>query len=98
METTDGKFYLLAIPDKDRLLRILRYMLDEKEFLSDYGIRSLSKVRTLCHLASLSPCKTVCMHYSFCMLLCIVWEKLLLPAVGSVIKQKSNQKGTVNTF
>jgi len=33
---------LLAIPSKDRLLRVLRYLLDEKEFLSPYGIRSLS--------------------------------------------------------
>ncbi len=34
---------LLAIPSRDRLLRVLRYMLDEAEFLSPYGIRSLSK-------------------------------------------------------
>ena len=33
---------LLAIPSRDRLVRVLRYMLDEKEFLSPYGIRSLS--------------------------------------------------------
>ncbi|HEX7077284.1 MAG TPA: glucosidase [Candidatus Eisenbacteria bacterium] len=35
---------LLAIPSKDRLARVLRYMLDEKEFLSPFGIRSLSAV------------------------------------------------------
>ncbi|XP_071542067.1 uncharacterized protein [Panulirus ornatus] len=35
---------LLAVPTKDQLLRLLRYLLDEKEFLSPYGIRSLSKV------------------------------------------------------
>ncbi|MEZ5315383.1 MAG: hypothetical protein R3E91_04145 [Chlamydiales bacterium] len=35
---------ILAIPSKNRLLSILRYLLDEKEFLSPYGIRSLSKV------------------------------------------------------
>jgi hypothetical protein len=35
---------LLAIPSKDRLVRVLRYMLDENEFLSPHGIRSVSKV------------------------------------------------------
>jgi hypothetical protein len=35
---------LLAIPSKDRLQRVLRYMLDEREFLSPFGIRSLSAV------------------------------------------------------
>ncbi len=34
---------LLAIPSLGRLLRVLKYMLDENEFLSPYGIRSLSK-------------------------------------------------------
>ncbi|MGE3175207.1 MAG: glucosidase [Planctomycetota bacterium] len=34
---------LLAIPDKDRLLRVLRRMLDEQEFLSPFGVRSLSR-------------------------------------------------------
>jgi hypothetical protein len=35
---------LLAIPSEDRLRRVLRYVFDEKEFLSPYGIRSLSRV------------------------------------------------------
>jgi len=35
---------LVALVNKHRLLRVLRYMLDENEFLSPYGIRSLSKV------------------------------------------------------
>ena len=35
--------YLLAVPSKDRLLRSLAYMLDEDEFLSPYGLRSVSK-------------------------------------------------------
>lgn len=35
---------LLAVPTKDQLLSLLRYLLDEKEFLSPHGIRSLSKV------------------------------------------------------
>jgi hypothetical protein len=34
---------LLAIPSKQRLLKSLAYMLDPKEFLSNFGIRSLSK-------------------------------------------------------
>ncbi|HEY6553481.1 MAG TPA: glucosidase, partial [Vicinamibacteria bacterium] len=35
---------LLAIPSRDRLERILKYMLDENEFLAPGGIRSLSRV------------------------------------------------------
>ncbi|MEY3227337.1 MAG: MGH1-like glycoside hydrolase domain-containing protein [Planctomyces sp.] len=35
---------LLAIPSRDRMRRILQYVLDEKEFLSPHGIRSLSRV------------------------------------------------------
>jgi len=35
---------LLAIPSEDRLRRVLRYLFDEKEFLSPHGIRSLSRV------------------------------------------------------
>jgi hypothetical protein len=35
---------LLAITSRERLLRVLRYLLDENEFLSPYGIRSLSRV------------------------------------------------------
>ncbi|MBL9030946.1 MAG: glucosidase [Phycisphaerae bacterium] len=35
---------LLAIPSRERLVRVLRYMLDESEFLSPFGVRSLSKV------------------------------------------------------
>lgn len=34
---------LLAIPTRDHLQRILGYMFDEDEFLSPYGIRSVSK-------------------------------------------------------
>ena len=34
---------LLAIPSRGRLERVLHYILDENEFLSPYGIRSLSK-------------------------------------------------------
>ena len=35
---------LLAVPSRERLVRVLRYVLDEREFLSPFGIRSLSRV------------------------------------------------------
>ncbi|MBX3356936.1 MAG: glucosidase [Phycisphaeraceae bacterium] len=35
---------LLAIPTRERLERVLSYLLDEGEFLSPYGVRSVSKV------------------------------------------------------
>jgi hypothetical protein len=34
---------LLAIPSRERLERVLKYVLDENEFLSPYGVRSLSR-------------------------------------------------------
>jgi Glycosyl hydrolase family 63 C-terminal domain len=40
---TNSGHFLLAIPSKKRLLRVLSYMFDENEFLSPYGIRSVSK-------------------------------------------------------
>ena len=39
-----GGHHLLAIPSRERLLRMLHYLLDEEEFLSPFGIRSLSRV------------------------------------------------------
>jgi hypothetical protein len=42
----DGKtkgLRLLAIPSRERLERMLKYVFDEKEFLSPFGVRSLSK-------------------------------------------------------
>jgi hypothetical protein len=39
-----GGHRLLAIPSRERLVRVLRYMLDEAEFLSPYGLRSVSRV------------------------------------------------------
>ena len=38
-----AKRYLLAIPSRNRLESLLQYMLNETEFLSPYGIRSLSR-------------------------------------------------------
>ena len=38
-----GSAHLFAMPDPERLRRVLRYLLDEREFFSPYGIRSLSK-------------------------------------------------------
>jgi Mannosylglycerate hydrolase MGH1-like glycoside hydrolase domain/Glycosyl hydrolase family 63 C-terminal domain len=43
-ETPQGRRLLLSIVNGERLPRVLRYMLDESEFLSDYGIRALSRV------------------------------------------------------
>ncbi len=34
---------MLSIVDQERLPRVLRYLLDEEEFLSSYGVRALSK-------------------------------------------------------
>jgi hypothetical protein len=34
---------LLAIPSRERLLSVLRFVLDEHEFLSPFGVRSLSR-------------------------------------------------------
>ena len=42
-EPTDA---LLALLDPDRLTRVLQRLFDEAEFLSPYGIRSLSRVYT----------------------------------------------------
>ncbi len=39
----DGKKRLLAIARRTRLTAVLRYVFDEKEFLSKWGIRSLSR-------------------------------------------------------
>ena len=37
------RYRLISIPSRERLVRALRHLLDEDEFLSPYGIRSLSK-------------------------------------------------------
>ncbi|GMV27537.1 MAG: hypothetical protein AMXMBFR58_35680 [Phycisphaerae bacterium] len=39
----DGKHRLLAIPTRERLERVMSRLMDESEFLSQFGIRSVSK-------------------------------------------------------
>ena len=41
--TDDGPQRFLSLVNRHRLTRVLRYMLDENEFLSPYGIRALSR-------------------------------------------------------
>jgi hypothetical protein len=43
MEEGGAGRHLLAIPTRERLERVLRYVLDPNEFLSTFGIRSLSR-------------------------------------------------------
>ena len=42
LEASDSR-YLFSLVDKEKLRRLLRYMLDENEFLSPHGIRSVSR-------------------------------------------------------
>jgi hypothetical protein len=49
MEEAEGKrtehvHRFLAIPTQERLTRVLRYLLDEREFLSPHGIRAVSRI------------------------------------------------------
>ncbi|XP_049848338.1 uncharacterized protein LOC126314408 [Schistocerca gregaria] len=46
IEERDGK-YLLSVANEEKLKRILNYVLDPDEFLSPFGIRSLSKFHEL---------------------------------------------------
>jgi hypothetical protein len=43
-EFADGEDLLLSLVPKDRMQVLMKVLLDEKEFLSPYGIRSLSKI------------------------------------------------------
>ena len=52
-DTNSADYSLLALMRKQRLNRVLTRMLDETEFLSDYGVRSVSKVH-LDHPASVT--------------------------------------------
>ncbi|NOT48487.1 MAG: glucosidase, partial [Acidobacteria bacterium] len=47
-EPGQGGRHLLALVNKERLCRVLETMLDEDEFLSDHGIRSLSRFHKNC--------------------------------------------------
>ena len=44
---------MLAIPSRERLQRVLKYVLDEAEFLSPYGVRAMSRIHAdqpyVCH-------------------------------------------------
>jgi len=42
-ENGDDRHWLMAIPSEERLRRVLELVLDENEFLSPHGVRSLSK-------------------------------------------------------
>ena len=42
LDEADGQ-RLLAIPSRERLVQVLGYMLDENEFLSPFGVRSMSR-------------------------------------------------------
>jgi hypothetical protein len=43
VDSLDRPTYLLSIPSRQRLERLVRYVFDEKEFLSPFGLRSLSR-------------------------------------------------------
>ncbi|MEO8227121.1 MAG: glucosidase [Gemmatimonadota bacterium] len=43
MKSHGGGHRLLAVPSRERLVRVLSHVLDEAEFLSPYGIRSVSR-------------------------------------------------------
>ncbi|MBL8814842.1 MAG: glucosidase [Planctomyces sp.] len=43
-EDGTSKQLLLAIPTRERMERLLKYILDENEFLSPHGVRSLSRI------------------------------------------------------
>jgi hypothetical protein len=47
MESSDqghGAHRLLAIPSRERLEQVLRYLFDEREFLAPHGVRALSRI------------------------------------------------------
>ncbi|MHC4996231.1 MAG: MGH1-like glycoside hydrolase domain-containing protein, partial [Planctomycetota bacterium] len=42
-DPADANLFMLALPSRQRLESVLRYVLDEDELLGEYGVRSLSK-------------------------------------------------------
>jgi len=44
LDGCDSGRRLLAIPTRERLEKVLRYVLDEREFLSPHGVRSMSRI------------------------------------------------------
>ncbi|NJO07538.1 MAG: glucosidase, partial [Chloroflexaceae bacterium] len=58
-----GRAHLFAMPTETRLRQVLRYMLDEQEFLSPYGIRSISKVHQQPYVLDLNG-QTFAVEYS----------------------------------
>jgi hypothetical protein len=43
-DAMDRPSYLLSVPSRQRLERLVRYIFDEGEFLSPFGVRSLSRI------------------------------------------------------
>ncbi len=44
VERNGKRRWILAVPPRERLERMLTYLLDEREFLSPHGVRSLSRI------------------------------------------------------
>ena len=54
---------LLAIPTREQLTKILQRILDESEFLSENGIRSMSRIHTTQPFKFQSGSETLCVDY-----------------------------------
>ena len=59
----NGERYLLAIPTKERLTRILKRILDEAEFLSPFGVRSMSRIHASEPFTFQSGTENLCVEY-----------------------------------
>ncbi len=58
-----GNRFLLAIPSKKKLIRTLKYVLDENEFLSPFGVRSMSRYHRDHPVAAVVHGKELCASY-----------------------------------